>query len=157
MVNKADIEAMESILKSQGKTDAEIAKMKDKDWSFFLRNARRRVPAPDILRRRFDAVITACKDIRDAKTGEVLLSPAAMKAAGLVRDHIDLGCFSDPDGVPLYYERVKTSSGHTYYRCVRGTNSTEVGDTFCESRLTCTGVFCADASETPSQGVRLDR
>lgn len=62
----------------------------------------------------------------DAKTGQVLLSPAAMKAVELVREHIRHGCFSDPVGVPLYFERGKTSTGLTRFRCVRGTNSTEV-------------------------------
>ncbi|CAN0036273.1 unnamed protein product [Laminaria digitata] len=99
--------------------------MKETNWGFFLRNARRRVPGLLILLRRFNAVIKAYKDIVDARTGEVLLSAAAMKAVGLVREHIKLGCFSDPDGIPLYFEGSKSSSGLPYFRCVRGTNSTE--------------------------------
>ena len=128
MVNKADIEAVERVLQSEGKGAAEIEQMKRKDWAFFLKNSRRRVPIPAVLLPRFDAVIEACKDIRDAKTRQVLLSPAAMKAVALVRGHIKLGCFSDPPGVPLYFERGKGSTGLTLRRCVRGTNSTEVSD-----------------------------
>lgn len=126
MVNKGDIEAVERVLRNQGKSTAEISEMKNKNWGFFLQNARRRVPDPDILLARFDAVIKACKDIRDAKTGQVLLSLKAMEAVALARGHIALGCFSDPPGVPLYFERGKTSTGITRFRCVRGTNSTEV-------------------------------
>ncbi|CAN0514976.1 unnamed protein product, partial [Laminaria digitata] len=104
MVNKADVRATERVLANKGKTDAQIAAMKETNWGFFLRNARRRVPGLLILLRRFNAVIKAYKDIVDARTGEVLLSAAAMKAVGLVREHIKLGCFSDPDGIPLYFE-----------------------------------------------------
>ncbi|CAN0493611.1 unnamed protein product, partial [Laminaria digitata] len=125
MVNKADVRATERVLAIEGKTDAQIAAMKETDWGFFLRNARRRVPRLLILLRRLNAVIKAYKGIVDARTGEVLLSAAAMKAVGLVREHIKLGCFSDPDGIPLYFERGKSSSGLPYFRCVRGTNSTE--------------------------------
>ena len=127
MVNKADVEAIEHMLANQGKSAAEIEMVKDKDWTFFIRNARRRVPEAEVLLRRFDAVIKACKDIRDAKTGQVLLSPAAMNAVFLIRQHIELGCLSDPPGVPLYFQRGKTLSGLPIYRCVRGTNATEVG------------------------------
>ncbi|CAN0211223.1 unnamed protein product, partial [Laminaria digitata] len=125
MVNRADVRASERVLANQGMTEAQIAAMKETNWTFFLRNARRRVPARLILLLRFNAVIKKYKDIRDAKTGEVLLSAAAMKAVRLVREHIKIGCFSDPEGVPLYFERGKSSSGLPYFRCVRGTNSTE--------------------------------
>eukprot|EP00903_Cladosiphon_okamuranus_P017827 g16406.t1 len=124
-VNKADIEAVERVLRSEGLSPSEISDKKEKNWGFFLKNARRRVPCPDVLLQQFDAVIKACKEIRDAKAGQVLLSPAAMHAVALLREHIALGCFSDPDGVALYFERGKTSSGLTRYRCARGTNSTE--------------------------------
>ncbi|CAB1109872.1 unnamed protein product [Ectocarpus sp. CCAP 1310/34] len=90
MVNQADIKAVEHVLQNEGKSAADIQNMKAKDWGFFLRNARRRVAAPEVLLPRFDAVISACKDIRDAKAGQVLLSPAAMKAVELVREHIRL-------------------------------------------------------------------
>ena len=74
-------------------------------------------------------MIKAYKDIVDARIGEVLLSPAAMKAFGLVREHVKLGCLSDSDGIPLYSERSKSSSGLSYFHCVRGTNNTEVSGT----------------------------
>ncbi|CAB1109200.1 unnamed protein product [Ectocarpus sp. CCAP 1310/34] len=140
MVNQADIKAAERVLQNEGKSAADIQNMKAKDWGFFLKNARRRVPAPEVLLARFDAVISACKDIRDAKTGQVLLSPAAMKAVGLLREHIRLGCFSDPVGVPLYFERGKTSTGLTRFRCVRGTNSTEGYHRYLKTLL---AAFCA--------------
>lgn len=56
----------------------------------------------------------------------MLLRPIGRKAVKLLREHIAAGCLSDPDGVALYYAIGKTREGLSDYRCVRGTNATEV-------------------------------
>lgn len=75
---------------------------------------------------RFDSVIEMFRKVVDAKSGEILLRPDAMKAVNLLRQHIKAGCLSDPEGVPLYYTTGQTAAGVTSRRCVRSTNCTEV-------------------------------
>lgn len=98
----------------------------DRDWSFVLRNCRRRVPPRERLLKRFRLVIEHFRFLADAKTGEPLLRPIALAACALLEKHIQAGCLSDPDGVAMYYATGKNTVGLPTYRCVRGTNSTEV-------------------------------
>ena len=111
MVNRADVRAWEHVLASEGTAAAQIASMNETNWAFFLQNSRRRVPATPLLLKRFNAVIETYKDIKDAKTGEALPSAAGMNAVRLVREHIKLGCFSDPDRFPLYFNAASTRRG----------------------------------------------
>lgn len=117
---------VESSLARQGMTPEAIAEYRDKNWTFFLRNCRRLVPDPKRLLERFDSVIEMFRDVVDAKTGEVLLRPKAMHAVKQLRKHIQDGCLSDPEHVPLYYTTGRNAAGITTRRCVRGTNCTEV-------------------------------
>ena len=103
-----------------------VAEYKDKNWTYFLRNCRRLVPEPNRLLERFDSVISMFRNVVDAKSGEVLLRADAMQAVKLLRKHIQGGCLSDPEGVPLYYTTGQNAAGITTRRCVRGTNCTEV-------------------------------
>ncbi|CAB1105835.1 unnamed protein product [Ectocarpus sp. CCAP 1310/34] len=48
-----------------------------------------------------------------------------MKDVNLLLKHIETGCLSDPEGVPLYYPTGQNAAGITTHRCVRGTNCTE--------------------------------
>ncbi|CAM9376638.1 unnamed protein product [Sphacelaria rigidula] len=125
IVNLADNKEARLALKAQGMKPEEVATYKKKNWTFFLRNCRRLVPNRERLSARFDSVIDQFRNVVDAKSGEVLLRPKAMDAINLLRKHIEAGCLSDPDGVPLYYATGKSAAGITTRRCVRGTNSTE--------------------------------
>lgn len=109
----------------------EVATYREKNWTFFLRHCRRLVPNRDRLLKRFNLVIDQFWDVIDAKSGEILLRPKAMEAVNLLRKHIESGCLSDPEGVPLYYTTGKNKAGITTRRCVRGTNSTEVSFVWC--------------------------
>lgn len=107
-------------------TVQQVAEMKDTDWLFFLRNCRRRVPPRDQLLERSDRTIDQFRTVYDANSKECLLRPVAMAAVKLLLKHIDAGCLSDPDGIDMYYAAGRTREGLTTYRCVRGTNATEV-------------------------------
>ena len=107
-------------------TSEQVAEYREKNWTYFLRNCRRLVPERKRLLARFDSVIDQFWDVIDARSGEILLRPKALEAVKLLRKHIEAGCLSDPDGVPLYYATGKTEAGITTRRCVRGTNNTEV-------------------------------
>lgn len=117
---------VERALEGQGMTSEAIAEYKDKNWTYFLRNCRRLVPEPKRLLERFNSVIEMFGNVVDAKSGEKLLRSDAMKAVNLLRKHIQTGCLSDPEGVPLYYPTGQNAAGITTHRCVRGTNCTEV-------------------------------
>eukprot|EP00752_Nemacystus_decipiens_P018513 g16598.t1 len=117
---------VERALQGQGMTPEAVAEYKDRNWTYFLRNCRRLVPEPNRLLERFNSVIDMFGNVVDAKSGEVLLRPDAMKAVKLLRKHIEGGCLSDPEGVPLYYTTGQNAAGITTRRCVRGTNCTEV-------------------------------
>lgn len=117
---------MEEMLASQGMAVEEIECLKEREWSFFLKNCRRRVPSPERLLKRFQLVVKQFENLADAKTGEKLLRPLAMAAIARLEGHIKAGCLSDPEGVAMYYANGKAKSGLTTYRCVRGTNDTEV-------------------------------
>ncbi|CAM9149525.1 unnamed protein product [Sphacelaria rigidula] len=125
IVNLADIKEASLALKAQGMKPEEVATYKGKNWPFFLRNCRRLVPNRERLSAHFDSVIDQFRKVINAKSGELLLRPEAMEAINLLRKHIEAGCLSDPDGVPLYYATGKSAAGITTRRCVRGTNSTE--------------------------------
>ena len=68
---------------------------------------------------RFDSVIDQFCDVIDAKSGYILLHPKALEVVKLLRKHIEAGCLSKPDGVPLYYATGKSKAGITTCRCVR--------------------------------------
>lgn len=124
---------VERALEGQGMKPEAVAEFKDKNWTYFLRNCRRLVPEPKRLLERFNSVIDMCGDVVDAKTGEALLRTKAKKAVHLLRKHIEGGCLSDPEGVPLYYTTGQNAAGITTRRCVRGTNCTEVPFIVCSA------------------------
>lgn len=117
---------MEISLQAHGMTPEQVHQLKDRDWSFFLRNCRRLVPQSDELLGRFNRVIEEFSGCVDNDSREVLLRPKAMKAVELLRKHIEAGCLSDPDGVAMYYADGENKHGVPNYRCVRGTNDVEV-------------------------------
>ncbi|CAB1102728.1 unnamed protein product [Ectocarpus sp. CCAP 1310/34] len=128
IVNLDDIKeasAVEQALAGKGMTPEAVVEYKDKNWTFFVRNCRRLVPEQKRLLERFNLVIRQFQDVVDAKSGETLLRPCARQAVELLRKHIESGCLSDPERVPLYYTSGKNSAGITTRRCVRGTNCTE--------------------------------
>ena len=107
--------------------------MKEKDWSFYLRHCRHRVPPRDQLLERFDKAVEQFGSVLDSESGEPLLRPAGKAAVDRLRKHIAAGCLGDPDGVAMYYSTGKTQDGLATFRCVRGTNATEYIDTnFCK-------------------------
>lgn len=104
----------------------EVADFKERNWTLFLRNCRRLVPSRERLLERFNWVVNQFDNVLDAKTGEPLLRPQSKAAIARLRKHVESGCLSDPDKVPLYYAMGKNAAGIMTYRCVRGTNDVEV-------------------------------
>lgn len=62
----------------------------------------------------------------DKKTKQPLFRREARDAVQRLRVHVENGCISDPEGIPLYFEGSKDAeTGSPLFRCVRGTNALE--------------------------------
>ena len=94
---------VESSLEAQGMSPEQVAEFREKNRAYFLRHCRRLVPKRGRLLKCFNSVVDEFWNVIDAKSGEILLRPQAMKAVDLLRKHIEADYPSDPDGVALYY------------------------------------------------------
>ncbi|CAN0158153.1 unnamed protein product, partial [Ectocarpus fasciculatus] len=92
-----------------------------------LKYVPRTVPPAPVLLDRFDSVMDAFENVRDAKTGNLFFTDRLKKAIANLRVHIKNGCLSDldPRDVQLYFWAGRTVDGVDKYRCARGTSNTE--------------------------------
>ncbi|KAG0696824.1 hypothetical protein DFH29DRAFT_1024356, partial [Suillus ampliporus] len=119
-----DKAAMEAVLKDFGTTyNAQL--LSKPEW--VLSRVRRHIPPPEILLPRVADVIRTYGPIKDATTGQPLFNDRAWEIAKHVMENVQLGYYSDPADVDLYFEIGKDQHGLMLYRCCRGTNSIEGG------------------------------
>ncbi|CAM9697195.1 unnamed protein product [Hapterophycus canaliculatus] len=106
-----------------------------------LKYVPRVVPQPDVLVQRYDLVIDAFTDVRDAKTGNALFTDRLKKSITDLRVHLQAGCLSgsDPRDVQLYFWAGRTADGIDKFRCARGTMNGENYHKFVRGMLAGTG------------------
>ncbi|KAI8830988.1 hypothetical protein BJ741DRAFT_567708 [Chytriomyces cf. hyalinus JEL632] len=125
LVCKDDLEQVCNVLKATGKSDMDIRELKNQDWAFFLRHCRKVCPPKAVLLARFQCVVDAFSDMKDAKTGDQLFRSVTRKQIKNLAKHIRNGCISDVPDLSLYFVDGHTKDGLPRYRCCRGTNSNE--------------------------------
>ena len=123
IVDKDDRERVDKfLLKNQSSFEQRM--LQDPDW--VLKRVRRVIPPPGPLRQRLENVIALFKDSSFAHDGLPLVSPAVEEQVKNLLKHVDKGCLSDPQGVPVYFATQRDKNGLMIYRCVRGTNNAEL-------------------------------
>lgn len=125
VVNKDDLTAVEEVLKRQGMSYEEVEAKKQTEWTFFLQYCRRHVPAAEELERRLGRIFEVYAMLQDATTKEPLFRAKSRNVWTALLKHVRKGCFSDPEGLSLYFERRYNRQGLVLWRCIRGTNSIE--------------------------------
>ena len=85
------------------------------------------MPPPEILFSCVAAVIKTFGPLKDSTTGQPLFTEKAWDVTKNILEHIRRGYYSDPPGIPLYFEIGKDKHDLTLYRCCCGTNDLEGG------------------------------
>jgi hypothetical protein len=126
MHHPRDVEKVESVLRSKGLSFKE---QYERNPSWILKRVRRKIPPPELLEKRIDAVVDRFKDdkYKDPSTKKPLLSKEALASIKDQMDHVKKGCLSDIEGFSLYYIKGYDSEKLPLYRCIRGTNDLEGG------------------------------
>ena len=120
-----DRHAVEEVLQKMGNMTYEAKLLCKPKW--VLARVRRYVPPPEILFDRVAAVVKTFGPLKDSTTGQPLFTEKAWDVMKNILEHIRRGYYSDPPGIPLYFEVGKDRHGLTLYRCCRGTNDLEGG------------------------------
>jgi hypothetical protein len=94
---------------------------------YIRKRVRYRVPPPEKLFSRIATVLKTFGPLCDAQTKQPLFNEKAWVVAKNVLQHVQLGDYSDPPDVSMYFEVGKDRNGLTLYRCCRGTNDVEGG------------------------------
>ena len=124
-MDPGDRHAVEEVLQKMGNMTYEAKLLCKPKW--VLARVRRYVPPPEILFDRVAAVIKMFGPLKDSTTGQPLFTEKAWDMMKNILEHIHRGYYSDPPGIPLYFEVGKDRHGLTLYCCFCGTNDLKGG------------------------------
>lgn len=87
----------------------------------------REIPSPSVLVPAMEHVFNVFANSRDAKTNQVLFTPAVWEKANAMLELARQGYFSDVPGIPMYKKAGTDKLGLDKFKCLRGTNNIEGG------------------------------
>ncbi|KAJ2916235.1 hypothetical protein MD484_g4176, partial [Candolleomyces efflorescens] len=94
---------------------------------FVTERTPRYIPSPSVLVLAIQQVYRMFSSAKDAKSGEVLFTPAVWEKANALLELARQGYFSDLDDVPMYEKAGVDKYGLQKWKCLRGTNNVEGG------------------------------
>lgn len=103
----------------------DLVLMRNPRW--ILERVPREIPEPSTLVPGMEHVFNMFANAKDAKTGEVLFTPAVWEKARALLELARQGYFSDLPGVPMYEKAGVDKYRLQKWRCLRGTNKVEGG------------------------------
>ncbi|KAI3634588.1 hypothetical protein MIR68_007499 [Amoeboaphelidium protococcarum] len=115
-----DLAAIKSVLLKRG-VNQDLQQLLKRSYLVSNNRVRRMIPRADVLSGRVDDVVQIFR-----QADSEFIHDGVMKKHLLNMKHVQEGCLSDPDGVPLYME-IKSGSDDTFkqYKCFRGSSQQE--------------------------------